>query len=676
MQTYQEVIQRWGRLAFLFALNTQLIIAHAGAMILPGNTNPTSTPPQDEVGAKAGVDYQGGGLGVTPSLGGARLYCIFQGLEGEATTGGLWLTSTVTNQVSDRFQVKAAWLGRRGAVAPLADQGTVSVAQQTVCFERAELVEEFAVSMDGVRQDFLVTGKPAGTAELVLGLALTGARVEATAYGAQLLLNHSGRKIAYSRLCVTDATGKKLPARMEVAARTSVRAENPGLALSVVVNDAGAVYPVRIDPAFSDANWVGGWSGTDGTVDVTAVDGQGNLYIGGAFDAVGNTAAYFVAKWDGSTWSSLGLGMDNGVEAFAFSPDGSVYASGAFLTATNDDGTAVNVNGIAEWDGSQWWPLGDGVTGGVYGFFYVDALAVSGTNLYAGGYFSSMGGVPASYIAQWNGSEWSSLGSGLDGVLYANVTTLTFFGGNLYAGGGFSTAGGISTPYIAEWNGSSWLPVGAGLDYGVNALVVSGTNLYVGGNFNTAYNSDGDAVTAHYVAQWDGNEWSAIGTGMNNTVDSLAVWGNTLYAGGIFKTAGGATVNNIAQWDGSTWSAMGSGTSGYGGAGDVRTLATSGGILYAGGNFTTAGGVTVNHIAAAVLEGPGFRGGPVGNTDGSISLKAMSLTTSTNRLYATSNLIPPIVWQPIYTNFTGGFWLFTDTNIATFSSKFYRLSMP
>jgi hypothetical protein len=39
-------------------------------------------------------------------------------------------------------------------------------------------------------------------------------------------------------------------------------------------------------------------------------------------------------------------------------------------------------------------------------------------------------------------------------------------------------------------------------------------------------------------------------------------------------------------------------------------------------------------------------------------------------------LISPIVWQPIYTNFTGGFWQFTDTNIAPFNSKFYRLSMP
>ena len=42
------------------------------------------------------------------------------------------------------------------------------------------------------------------------------------------------------------------------------------------------------------------------------------------------------------------------------------------------------------------------------------ALAVSGTNLYAGGYFTTAGGVTANYIAKWDGSAWSALGSGMN----------------------------------------------------------------------------------------------------------------------------------------------------------------------------------------------------------------------------------------------------------------------
>ncbi|HYV29047.1 MAG TPA: hypothetical protein VFA77_16050, partial [Candidatus Eisenbacteria bacterium] len=35
-----------------------------------------------------------------------------------------------------------------------------------------------------------------------------------------------------------------------------------------------------------------------------------------------------------------------------------------------------------------------------------------------------------------------------------------------------------------------------------------------------------------------------------------------LYAGGDFTTAGGVNVNQIARWDGKAWSALGSGLSG------------------------------------------------------------------------------------------------------------------
>ena len=59
----------------------------------------------------------------------------------------------------------------------------------------------------------------------------------------------------------------------------------------------------------------------------------------------------------------------------------------------------------------------------------VFALAVSGTNLYAGGDFTRAGGLTANYIAKWNGSAWSALGSGMDGDVYA----LAMSGSTLYA---------------------------------------------------------------------------------------------------------------------------------------------------------------------------------------------------------------------------------------------------
>jgi hypothetical protein len=80
-------------------------------------TNTPAAIPWNEIGAKAGANYQGDGLAVTPTGSGESLHCVFQRLDGEATPEGLWLTSTVTNTVSDRFRVTAMAVGRKAANA-------------------------------------------------------------------------------------------------------------------------------------------------------------------------------------------------------------------------------------------------------------------------------------------------------------------------------------------------------------------------------------------------------------------------------------------------------------------------------------------------------------------------------------------------------------------------------
>ena len=68
--------------------------------------------------------------------------------------------------------------------------------------------------MDGVRQDFVLPQRPAGTGELRVELAVDGARAEAATDGAKLILDGNGRVIAYSRLHVVDANGRELTARL------------------------------------------------------------------------------------------------------------------------------------------------------------------------------------------------------------------------------------------------------------------------------------------------------------------------------------------------------------------------------------------------------------------------------------------------------------------------------
>ncbi len=350
-------------------------------------------------------------------------------------------------------------------------------------------------------------------------------------------------------------------------------------------------------------------------------DGSGpELYAGGDFATAGGVSVSHVARWDGTAWSALsgpaGTGTSNLVSALAVYDGGgeaALYAGGSFSTAGG-----VTASNIARWDGSAWsaltGPAGTGVFGSVLSLEVYDDGSRSA--LYAGGGLWSAGGVTTNYIARWDGG-WTELGpasgAGMDspGTVSAFATYDDGGGPALYAGGDFVTAGGVIVNRVARWDGENWSaligPVGAGVDRGVHALAVfddgTGPALYAGGLFTSA-----GGVTVNHIARWDGTAWSPLagpaGTGTDFSVHALAVFddgsGPALYAGGHFASAGGSTAFRIAKWDGSTWSPL-SGPAGNGMDAAVQALAVfddgGGPALYAGGDFVTAGGVTVNRVA-------------------------------------------------------------------------------
>ena len=79
-------------------------------------------------------------------------------------------------------------------------------------------------------------------------------------------------------------------------------------------------------------------------------------------------------------------------------------------------------------------------------------MAVSGTDLYAGGHFTMADGVAVNRIAQWNDSHWSPLGSGMGappGPLPV-VNALAVLASDLYVGDHFTTAGGKVSAHLAR----------------------------------------------------------------------------------------------------------------------------------------------------------------------------------------------------------------------------------
>jgi len=156
---------------------------------------------------------------------------------------------------------------------------------------------------------------------------------------------------------------------------------------------------------------------------------------------------------------------DPGVHALAVDSSGNVYVGGGFTTAGD-----VPAENVAKWDSTAWSALGTGI-GGTTKWPRVSAVAAGGSgSVYAGGNFTTAGGVEVNYIAKWDGVTWSALGTGMDDDVWAlTVDSL----GDVYAGGYFTTAGGVAANYIAKWDGTAWSTVGTGTDSGVRALALA-----------------------------------------------------------------------------------------------------------------------------------------------------------------------------------------------------------
>jgi Tol biopolymer transport system component len=263
-------------------------------------------------------------------------------------------------------------------------------------------------------------------------------------------------------------------------------------ALQVFANDlyvGGRFGNAGGQPANQIARWNGSvWSDVGGGVggafpSVLAIEAVGaDLYVGGEFTSAGGQTANKVARWNGSSWSALGSGSANGVSAGDFISVNAIKALGndLFVGGSFTEAGGHAAFAVARWNGSAWSSLGGGAANGVNNIVY--ALAVSGNDLYVGGGFSEAGAQPISGVARWNGSAWLPLGTldlnGVNGTVHAIAVS----GSDVYVGGSFTRAGGEIANGLARWDGSAWhgLSVDAPPQI-VRAMIVDNGTLYAGG---------------------------------------------------------------------------------------------------------------------------------------------------------------------------------------------------
>jgi hypothetical protein len=303
-------------------------------------------------------------------------------------------------------------------------------------------------------------------------------------------------------------------------------------------------------------------------------------------------------------WSALERGPDEFVYALAPFDDGSgpaLYVGGGFQAAGGQLAFSV-----ARWDGEAWSAVGPGFRDGlVFSLAVFDDGRGEGPALYAGGSFETSGGKPVRGIAKWDGASWSEVGGGIaGGATKPAARALCVFddgsGPALYAGGSFGSVGGEpGTSFIAKWDGESWSPLGTGVGSYVRAFAVlddgAGAALYVAGYLKSA-----GGIPANHVAKWDGESWSPLGEGTDRYINALAAFdggsGPALYAGGTFFLAGGEPASYIAKWDGQSWMEVGGGVNHVVSAANLVGEGV-GSALYVGGGFTMAGDTPVDGIA-------------------------------------------------------------------------------
>ena len=123
-------------------------------------------------------------------------------------------------------------------------------------------------------------------------------------------------------------------------------------------------------------------------------------------------------------------------------------------------------------------------------------------------------------------------------------------------------------------------------------------DVIIGGNFTGVDNTDANRVARRESGNWGSLESNgANDDGVNETVYALATRGGTIYVGGDFTEAGGVIRTRIAKWDtNNKWSSVGSAAGGIDNT--VRAIAlNSNEDIYIGGDFATAGGSSANRIA-------------------------------------------------------------------------------
>jgi hypothetical protein len=547
-----------------------------------------------------------------------------------------------------------------------------------VVYARGGLSEWYSNGPLGLEQGFTVARPPMPEAngELTLALRVSGNLRGTLAHGTVTFTGLDGVSLAYRDLVASDATGRRLPARIDlVGGRVLIR-----------VDASGARYPLRIDPFVQQAK-------------LTATDAATGAMLG-AVAVSGNT---IVA---GAPTTSINGNIDQGaVDVFAKSPGGWANATQtAELTASDgasgdDLGGSVAISGNTIVAGAPQGDLGGTGPGAAYVFvepaggwvnatqtakltasdgvvadYFGISVAISGNTIVVGAPSATVGvnsfqgaayvfvkpaggWVNAAQTAKLTASDGAA-GDGFGSVAVAGNTIVVGApgaapgeseGGTVSPGAAYAfvePAGGwgnaTQTAKLTASDGVAGDGLGSSVAVSGNTIVAGAPNVTIGGN-----TSQGVVyVFLEHARGWANTTQSAKLTAYDGATndhlgESVALSGNTIIAGAPRGTdlhgdpvqgAAYVFVEHAGGWAGATQTAELTGSDGAAGENLGGSVAISGNTIVAAvGNssdgeadvFVEPGGGWTNKTQSAKLTASG--GGPGGGLGGSVAISGNTI---------------------------------------------------
>ncbi|MGH7600750.1 MAG: hypothetical protein ACREOI_30710, partial [bacterium] len=283
-------------------------------------------------------------------------------------------------------------------------------------------------------------------------------------------------------------------------------------------------------------------------INAVVSDGAGGWYVGGNFNRVENDSVGYKHLIHIFANDSLDLAWkpnpDKQVFALALHGD-RLYVGGEFENIGVPPQSIRFLAALHAATGevvTEWNPKAGG---GTVRALAVDALAVDGPIIYAGGSFTNIdidrrNRIAAIKSVDGKATKWNPDISG------TQVNTIALAGTTVYAGGNFTSVGAESRNHIAAINAVtgnpflSWNPHVSGVttstQTSVQAVIVSGSTVYIGGNFSTISLPSMPSIppisrsnlAALKVTTGEATGWRPVAS---DPVNALAISGSTIYAG-------------------------------------------------------------------------------------------------------------------------------------------------